>query len=108
MTMHALLITGALLAGDGLPRNAKTAYPVADLLVPGQPFPADNHRSNLEKLLKGIEKDFVPYPQGDLVPPERGAPIDPVLGYYAPSQRLIEKLPPKRKSPAAANTRVSG
>jgi hypothetical protein len=62
MTIHALLITGVLLASDGLSRNAKTAYPVADLLVPGQPLPIDIDRSNLDKLLKRIEKDFVPYP----------------------------------------------
>ena len=33
--------------------------------------------------------------------------VDAVLGYYPPSKRLIEKLPPRRKSPPAPNSRAN-
>src|SRR5947208_1053374 len=108
MLTHAVLMAGLLLAGDGLPQNLKAAYPVEDLLVPD--LRSDNDR-NIRDLLR-LDKDYSPYPESDLALPERPTPVDPVLGYYPPSKRLLgrpsplgyyppskkllERVPPKR------------
>ena len=89
MLTHAVLMVGLLLAGDGIPQNVKTSYPVEDLIVPD---PRSDNDRYIRDLLQ-IEKDYIP-PESDLALPERPTPVDPVLGYYPPSKRLLGRLSP--------------
>ncbi len=113
MLAHTNLTAGLLLAGDGLAQKMKAAYPVQDLLVPDHglrqnaksaypvedllvPDPPTDTDRNIRSLFQQIEKDHIPYPESDLALPAGPPPVDPVLGDYPPSKRLIERVSPKR------------
>ena len=54
-------------------------------------------RSDNERYIRGlfqIEKDYIPYPESDLAPLKQATPVDPVLGFYPPSKRLLGRLSP--------------